>query len=721
MGIFSFMHPWLLAGFALLAIPILIHFLNRLRFKKVRWAAMEFLLESQRRNRRRLWWEQLLLLLLRCATVAALVVIVARPITSDQWGELFGSTPRKEYLILLDDSYSMNQSTEDRSAFGAAKNFIARFANQQVAESAGSMLTILRASDLSTPLVPRSPLDEIFTRQWQTNKQAEVPSFLALSPYDPLFSEAPSIRQAMNEHPQILLLTDFQQKDWQKSDSIERLKKLASDTGSMIDIIDCGTEGPINLGITSLEPLTATAAVNVPLRIRFTVRNFSDVPRSRVVVTPRIDGVVATASIIESIPARDNVTGSFEILLTTPGSHDVEVRLDEDALPTDNVRYLSIDIPESIPVLIVDGSEARRHSSYLSLALAPGGPAVTGLQPEILSPDQVKPTDFSRFRTAFLLDVPQLKDDVARALEHFVEQGGGLALFAGPHVETDWYNKTLYAQDHSLLPAPLASSRRMEPGSSSDQPDFKPEDHSIFETFKGERSSFLDTIAIDTWTGIDESRLAKKAKVIARHRDRSPLFIENTYGRGRVMLVLTTAGDEWTSWPQNPTYVVTNLLLHEYLSQPASPASAPLVGQKWDLEWDVARFRPAVELTHPAIPPDPPLIDKLEASIKDDVCRLAIGPMERPGIYRLGRIRFDSSPESIARAFNVDSREGDLQTADREQVMADLGDIVRYSRAESFVGQTKESATGLNTLLVMALAVLLVGEQLLAYRLSFHR
>src|ERR687885_164639 len=60
---------YLVAGGALISSPIIIHLINRLRFKRVRWAAMEFLLKSQKRNRRRLIIEQLLLLLLRIALV----------------------------------------------------------------------------------------------------------------------------------------------------------------------------------------------------------------------------------------------------------------------------------------------------------------------------------------------------------------------------------------------------------------------------------------------------------------------------------------------------------------------------------------------------------------------------------------------------------------------------------------------------------------------------
>ena len=41
------------AGLLLVSIPIVIHILNRRRFKTVTWAAMEFLLRAMRKNRRR--------------------------------------------------------------------------------------------------------------------------------------------------------------------------------------------------------------------------------------------------------------------------------------------------------------------------------------------------------------------------------------------------------------------------------------------------------------------------------------------------------------------------------------------------------------------------------------------------------------------------------------------------------------------------------------------
>ena len=78
-----FHNPAMVApGLALIASPIIIHLINRMRFRRVRFAAMEFLLDSMNRNRRRVLLEQLLLLLLRILIVMFLVFLIARLVLS---------------------------------------------------------------------------------------------------------------------------------------------------------------------------------------------------------------------------------------------------------------------------------------------------------------------------------------------------------------------------------------------------------------------------------------------------------------------------------------------------------------------------------------------------------------------------------------------------------------------------------------------------------------
>src|SRR4029077_8665317 len=101
-----FAHPWYMAaGGILISAPILIHLINRMRFKRVRWAAMEFLLKSQKRNRRRLIIEQLILLLLRILLVLLVGILVARFIG---WPNSTTVGSGTTHVVVVDDTMSMN-------------------------------------------------------------------------------------------------------------------------------------------------------------------------------------------------------------------------------------------------------------------------------------------------------------------------------------------------------------------------------------------------------------------------------------------------------------------------------------------------------------------------------------------------------------------------------------------------------------------------------------
>ncbi len=79
MGVLPFVTPWLFAaGAASVSIPIVIHLLNRRRFRIQAWAAMEFLLAAHRRNVRKLKLQRWLLLLLRCLALLLLAAGIAQ-------------------------------------------------------------------------------------------------------------------------------------------------------------------------------------------------------------------------------------------------------------------------------------------------------------------------------------------------------------------------------------------------------------------------------------------------------------------------------------------------------------------------------------------------------------------------------------------------------------------------------------------------------------------
>src|SRR6516225_8720235 len=114
----TFLSPLLIWGTLLGAIPLIIHLLNRRRFRWVEWAPMRYLKLTIQRNRRRIELEQLLLLLLRIALPVVLFFYLARPVVNptglEQW---LGTGGRSSQVVLIDDSLSMGYAAGEAAAF----------------------------------------------------------------------------------------------------------------------------------------------------------------------------------------------------------------------------------------------------------------------------------------------------------------------------------------------------------------------------------------------------------------------------------------------------------------------------------------------------------------------------------------------------------------------------------------------------------------------------
>src|ERR1039458_8865104 len=89
---FGFLAPWLFAaGAAATSIPIVIHLLNKRKFRIIIWAAMDFLLAAQRRNARRLKFQRWLLLAVRCLALLVLAAAIGQLILDNTAiGSFFG-------------------------------------------------------------------------------------------------------------------------------------------------------------------------------------------------------------------------------------------------------------------------------------------------------------------------------------------------------------------------------------------------------------------------------------------------------------------------------------------------------------------------------------------------------------------------------------------------------------------------------------------------------
>src|SRR6516225_9094305 len=142
----TFLSPLLIWGTICGVIPLIIHLLNRRRFRRVEWAPMRYLKLTIQRNRRRIQLEELLLLLLRIALPVLLFFYLARPILNptglEQW---LGKGGRSSQVVLIDDSVSMGYAAAEAPIF------------QRAQQAATALLASVRPQDHCTIVATSAP------------------------------------------------------------------------------------------------------------------------------------------------------------------------------------------------------------------------------------------------------------------------------------------------------------------------------------------------------------------------------------------------------------------------------------------------------------------------------------------------------------------------------------------------------------------------------------
>src|SRR5262245_36245251 len=109
---FGLLNALMLFGLAGLAIPPLIHLLNRRRFDVVDWGAMQFLQISET-TRRRLLIEELLLMLLRMGLIGVIVLALAAPYLVTPGVPTLGKRSNRDIVLVFDGSASMGYVGKD--------------------------------------------------------------------------------------------------------------------------------------------------------------------------------------------------------------------------------------------------------------------------------------------------------------------------------------------------------------------------------------------------------------------------------------------------------------------------------------------------------------------------------------------------------------------------------------------------------------------------------
>jgi hypothetical protein len=503
-GFFGFWTSTLAVAVAAGAVPIIIHLLNRRRFRIVKWAAMRFLLAAQRQNTRRMRLEQLILLALRVLLVLLVIAAMASvtPWAEAMWNYFWPDgagfarlqNGRTHKIIVLDGSLSMAVKTEGgKNAFERARDLAVQIVNDS---APGDGFNVLLVKDTPTWIVGEIAHDaskvarEIGLLRLP-HGNASTPQ--ALSMVAAKLAESPARFDAR----EVYFLTDLQKATWLAGDSaVPGSSKtpapaaLARDRQAVQELqkrartifVDVGRDGVNNLAVTDLSVGTAFLTTGALIPVTATVQNFGREARQQLRVDllagrgrsdahdpPFMLRVVGTQVI--TIKPGERRTVSFGHKFTTPGTYALQVRIEPDDLEVDDARTGIVTVKDTIPVLLVNGKSAvtdrfDKATEYLRLALNPfakgQSPRTAPLRPRVVSTTQFSDpadTNLMPYDCVFLCDVGRLSTNEVGRLEAHLRRGGGLVISLGQRSaeQLEMYNRLLGKKDQGILPAKLLS------------------------------------------------------------------------------------------------------------------------------------------------------------------------------------------------------------------------------------------------------------------------
>jgi hypothetical protein len=735
----SFLFPTLLTiGLPLIAVPILIHLINMRRQQRIRWAAMQFLLESQRRNRRWILLKQLLLLATRMGVIAILVLMLAHLIVRNEWLQLLGDGTT-HHIVLLDDSYSMSDRWDNTSALAEGKRAAQAIVDQAYRQSDAQLVTLLRFSEAARLSAGTQP--KVFAERINDAFRGRLESLLAAwdtSQTDVTAAEAlkaiPRLPLADEEHTLILyLLSDFRARQFTSATDVRKLLVDLGETENIeqIHLVRCVTDARPNLAITSLEPESGVRAAGVEMWMNVTVTNYGEGIARGVTVQLEQDGDALPTLALEDIPVRDEVTHKFRVQFAGTGSHSLTASIGPDPVEVDNRRFFACDLPAARPVLIIDGSQDGRGARQLSLALAPGGNTKTGWQPHAEPASFLDDVERLNEQAAVcLLDVPRLSDSQLAALEIYVQNGGGLAFFVGPDTDRSFYNSRLFRNGEGPFPVPLKLPTQLLDRQDESGPDIEVTEHPLFRVLAGRRNDFLPLAIVDYYYAVDDDWAPgsnSKTQVIARLRNNEPLVIEKRFGTGRVVAQLTklSSGDtplgRWSNWSLNPAFPVLANELVSYLASNRAQDQRYQVGDDLAIVVDERKYEPIVRFRLPGQASSRAEVP-VNATAKDGLLSSKLNDVEASGVYAAQLEPREGNPESRQFAVNVATGEGDLAIAYREDLARQLAgiDFVLHDAGDMTLDSQTLAGIRMGDALLGSIVVMLLVEQLLAYLASFH-
>lgn len=695
----TFAHPWMLLGMSAALIPLLVHLFDRRRPRQVPFAALSFVLRSQRRTASRLKLKRLLLYALRTLIFLAVPFALARPELSQPRAATV-SRGLAATAVVLDTSLAMRwRGSGSRSLFEEAQAE-ARAAIRELAPEEPA--TLVPCTQSPMPVAPVA-----FDRARLLSAIDDVrPGYGPGDLNRCLEAAAHALDESALPNRRLVVVSAFTlgelRLELEPPVSLGPKGEKLKPEVVLRDVAQ-GQATP-NRAILDARAEAAPQLGPRAWQFTFTVHNFSKEPVRDVELALEVNGEVVSKGFVDLAP-QGTAQKTLAHRFAQGGTVTVAGVLTPDALVEDDRRALVLSVPRALTALVVNGSPSTQkykdEAFFLDAALsAPGSP----VRSVVRDAEAARRESLSAYDEVFLLNVEAPPPEQVKALEDFVAAGGGLFIGLGDRVDPDAWN----AAAGRLLPRRLRVVKTaVEPGqadaaSRAARLQQVSLSHPVFSPFTGRAREGLLSARFFRYVLFEGDAPGAEAssEVLATMDDGAPVFVAARQGQGRVLLYGSTVGRGWSDLPIRTAFLPLAQRIAAWLSGTLDEREEvrARVGDSVTLEAGAggvafARAPSGVEVPLTSVPQS---------------TRVTGGPLPEPGRYTVVDAK-GQSVDALAFAATLDPAGSDLSRHELEALTGWFGEDVVKAAGESAGGHR----TPLWTWLLLAAIVAFFFEGLL--------
>lgn len=588
----TFLNPFILFGLAAAAIPILLHLFNLRRLRTIEFSTLTFLKELQKTKIRRLKIKQILLLILRTLLVIFLVLAFSRPTLRGSIIGSLGTHAKTTAVLIIDDSYSMTAIDERGDLLKQTKQ--AAIGVVDLLKD-GDEVFLIKLSDIDTaPSMEGQSASRDFSLLRGAINEIK-PSFIHRKIEEALRYSAKLLTRSSNFNKEVYLFSDFQAGVIKTEGANTATQENLFPPEVRFFFAPVGSRTPQNFGVESVSIPTTIFEPGKPFTVKARVRNYSTENAKNHVVSVFLAGTRAAQRTLD-IQSGNTADVEFTVTSTTTGFVDGFVELEDDELEYDNRRYFTAHIPERIRVVLAGNSADLQ---YVKLALATRESSNgSAFEIQESTTDKLGSSQINGADVIVLSNPGNLSTAQASQLSSFVNNGGGLIVFPGQHVQMNAYNSFASASKLPPIASIDASTSRPTKNDNDSFVEFETVEfrHPVFQGMFEEqqltrstrrpaagRTSQRSIESPHINTSVRYSLMAHSTSIITLSNG-SPFLIDQQLGNGHVLLFSVAANLEWSDFPLKGLFVP---LLHRsvsYLAQEQSQEGEHFAGDEIDIK-----------------------------------------------------------------------------------------------------------------------------------------